>query len=49
MGFSLKQATKALKSADNDFERALDWVFSHPDDLGVEDEPEFRDGLESEL
>ncbi|KAI9482876.1 MAG: hypothetical protein EXX96DRAFT_599574 [Benjaminiella poitrasii] len=37
MGFSEAQAKKALKQTSNDTERALDWLFSHPDDNGEED------------
>ncbi|KAI9303229.1 hypothetical protein BJ944DRAFT_204701 [Cunninghamella echinulata] len=34
MGFSPAQAKKALGETSNDTERALDWLFSHPDDQG---------------
>jgi len=34
MGFSRPQAIKALKSTNNSVERAVDWLFSHPDDAG---------------
>ncbi|CAO0790253.1 unnamed protein product [Mucor circinelloides] len=34
MGFSAQQAKKALHQTNNDTERALDWLFSHPDDNG---------------
>ena len=34
MGISAPQARKALKETDGDVNRALDWVFSHPDDPG---------------
>lgn len=33
MGFTAEQATAALKSTQNDVERAADWLFSHSDDL----------------
>lgn len=33
MGFSDKQATKALKETQNNIERAADWIFSHQDEL----------------
>lgn len=33
-GISVPQARKALKETDGDLNRALDWVFSHPDDQG---------------
>lgn len=36
MGISHAQARKALAATDGDVNRALDWVFSHPDDLGDE-------------
>lgn len=29
MGFTVQQATKALKETDNNIERAADWIFSH--------------------
>lgn len=34
MGISPPQARKALKETGGDISRALDWVFSHPDDQG---------------
>ena len=34
MGISAPQARKALKETNGDVNRALDWVFSHPDDQG---------------
>ncbi|CAO3642481.1 unnamed protein product [Cunninghamella blakesleeana] len=34
MGFTPAQAKKALNETNNDTERALDWLFSHPDDQG---------------
>ncbi|KAH8203820.1 hypothetical protein TruAng_001997 [Truncatella angustata] len=34
MGFSVPQARKGLKETGGDIERAVEWVFSHPDDLG---------------
>lgn len=36
MGIGDAQAKKALAATDGDVNRALDWVFSHPDDLGDE-------------
>ena len=41
MGISPPQARKALKETAGDVNRALDWVFSHPDDQGDfgEDDP----------
>ncbi|XP_070560700.1 LOW QUALITY PROTEIN: ubiquitin carboxyl-terminal hydrolase 5-like [Ptychodera flava] len=50
MGFTKEQATKALKATDNNVERAVDWIFSHADELtsdAMETEqsgPEYRDG-----
>lgn len=54
MGFTADQATKALKATDNNVERAMDWIFSHMDDLNSEDQDggaaaapasaQFRDG-----
>jgi ubiquitin carboxyl-terminal hydrolase 5/13 len=34
MGIAAPQARKALKETNGDIERAIDWVFSHPDDQG---------------
>ncbi|KAL9580991.1 MAG: hypothetical protein Q9212_004159 [Teloschistes hypoglaucus] len=34
MGISAPQARKALKETGGDLERAVDWVFSHPNDQG---------------
>ena len=34
MGISVPQARKALKETGGNMERAVDWVFSHPDDQG---------------
>jgi ubiquitin carboxyl-terminal hydrolase 5/13 len=34
MGIPAPQARKALKECNGDVERAVDWVFSHPDDQG---------------
>ena len=38
MAFTREQATKALKMTDNNMERAVEWIFSHPDDLGTDPE-----------
>ncbi|CAO1382523.1 unnamed protein product [Diamesa serratosioi] len=38
MGFSTAQATKALKETGNNTERAVDYIFSHQDELDVLDE-----------
>jgi ubiquitin carboxyl-terminal hydrolase 5/13 len=37
MGFSAPQAKKALKETGGDIERAVEWLFSHPDDQGLVD------------
>lgn len=42
MGFSAPQARQALKETGGDMERAVDWLFSHPDatgDFGEDDTP----------
>ncbi|KAH9959709.1 ubiquitin carboxyl-terminal hydrolase 14 [Russula compacta] len=38
MGFSPAQARKALRETSGDPERAVEWLFSHPDDTGEEEE-----------
>ncbi|KAL9104694.1 MAG: hypothetical protein Q9163_000372 [Psora crenata] len=38
MGIAAPQARKALKETGGDVNRALDWVFSHPDDQGDYDD-----------
>jgi ubiquitin carboxyl-terminal hydrolase 5/13 len=40
MGFSPNHARKALKETGGDMERAVDWLFSHPDDQGDVEEGE---------
>lgn len=35
MGFGAPQAKKALKETGGDVERAVEWLFSHPDDQGI--------------
>ena len=40
MGFGEAQAKKALRQTDGDVERAVDWLFNHPDDQGLDDGPE---------
>jgi len=37
MGFTSVQAKKALKATDNNVERAVDWIFSHMDELNDPD------------
>ncbi|KAL1516576.1 hypothetical protein ABEB36_000474 [Hypothenemus hampei] len=50
MGFTPEQARKALKNTDNNLERAMDWIFSHSEDMDVEEpdtvsqQKKFRDG-----
>jgi len=38
MGFTHAQARKALRETNGDAERAVEWLFSHPDDTGEEEE-----------
>lgn len=38
MGFGPPQAKKALKETGGDVERAVEWLFSHPDDQGIFDD-----------
>ncbi|KAJ2964011.1 hypothetical protein NQ176_g10817 [Zarea fungicola] len=38
MGFAAPQAKKALRETGGDMERAVEWLFSHPDDQGEYDE-----------
>ena len=38
MGFTAKQAKRALRKCDNNMERACDWIFSHLDEPDSEDE-----------
>lgn len=38
MGFTTEQATKALKATDNNVERAMDWIFSHMDDMTTDEQ-----------
>lgn len=47
MGFTQDQAYKALKATDNNIERAIDWIFSHQEELAdtsTSQAPEYRDG-----
>ena len=39
MGFTESHARKALKETNNDMERAVDWLFSHPDEGDTFEEP----------
>ncbi|XP_041125466.1 ubiquitin carboxyl-terminal hydrolase 5 isoform X1 [Polyodon spathula] len=47
MGFSRDQASRALKATSNSLERAVDWIFSHIDDLDAMDISEGRSAAES--
>ncbi|CRK48115.1 hypothetical protein BN1723_001372 [Verticillium longisporum] len=38
MGFGAPQAKKALRETGGDVERAVEWLFSHPDDQGTFDD-----------
>ncbi len=38
MGFSAKQAKRALRKCDGNLERAMDWIFSHMDDPDSDNE-----------
>lgn len=44
MGFNAPQARQALKETSGDMERAVDWLFSHPDAAG-----DFDEGSSSEV
>lgn len=44
MGFSREQALKALKATSNNLERAVDWIFSHIDDLDAEGAMDISEG-----
>eukprot|EP00794_Sanderia_malayensis_P015215 gene15215-16786_t len=35
MGFTSEQATRALKATDNNLEQAVEWIFSHGDELAM--------------
>ncbi|KAI9999721.1 hypothetical protein NQD34_011564 [Periophthalmus magnuspinnatus] len=48
MGFSRDQATKALRATSNVLDRAVDWIFSHVDDLESMDVSEGRSAADSE-
>merc|ERR1712173_92723 len=48
MGFTEKQAKKALKSTDNNVARAADWIFSHMDELN-DDNDETEEKTENEV
>ncbi|XP_077323229.1 ubiquitin carboxyl-terminal hydrolase 5 isoform X4 [Lithobates pipiens] len=44
MGFSHDQAVRALRSTNNSLERAVDWIFSHIDDLDAEAAMDLSEG-----
>ena len=44
MGFGAPQAKKALKETGGDMERAVEWLFSHPEDQGIFDDEEGAGG-----
>lgn len=44
MGITEPQAQKALRETNGDVERAVDWVFSHPDNLGDSGQEESATG-----
>ncbi|KAJ7827504.1 hypothetical protein B0H14DRAFT_1230424 [Mycena olivaceomarginata] len=39
MGFTSAQARKALRETSGNAERAVEWLFNHPDDTGADDAP----------
>ncbi|KAF9526811.1 hypothetical protein CPB83DRAFT_857268 [Crepidotus variabilis] len=43
MGFTDKQAAKALRETSSNTERAVEWLFSHPDDMGDDAPPATAD------
>ncbi|XP_063291263.1 ubiquitin carboxyl-terminal hydrolase 5 isoform X1 [Pelobates fuscus] len=44
MGFSQEQAVRALRATNNSLERAVDWIFSHIDDLDAEAAMDMSEG-----
>ncbi|XP_053306196.1 ubiquitin carboxyl-terminal hydrolase 5 isoform X3 [Spea bombifrons] len=44
MGFSHEQAVRALRATNNSLERAVDWIFSHIDDLDAEAAMDLSEG-----
>lgn len=44
MGFPEKKCKKALRECDNNLERAMEWIFSHPDDDGEDADMAAADG-----
>ena len=56
MGFTRGQAVRGLKATDNNFERAIDWLFSHDaegddEEMQSSSEPKstYRDGNSSKF
>jgi len=51
MGFGPPQARKALKETGGDVERAVEWLFNHPDDQGDfgDEEPATTEPLVKEI
>ncbi|KAM5360842.1 hypothetical protein ACJZ2D_013471 [Fusarium nematophilum] len=47
MGFGAPQAKKALKETGGDVERAVEWLFNHPDDQGTFDDDAPAEGAAS--
>lgn len=47
MGFGAPQAKKALKETGGDVERAVEWLFSHPDDQGIFEDDAGASGAET--
>jgi len=39
MGFTPAQARKALRETSGNAERAVEWLFNHPDDMGADEAP----------
>jgi ubiquitin carboxyl-terminal hydrolase 5/13 len=47
MGFTSRQAEKALLTCDGNVERAVEWLFNNPDNAGEEHERSSSDEFES--
>jgi ubiquitin carboxyl-terminal hydrolase 5/13 len=47
MGFTISQATKALKATDNNVERAVDYIFSHQDEIEIDEVNESTEAASS--
>ncbi|KAJ7074130.1 hypothetical protein C8F01DRAFT_1099340 [Mycena amicta] len=48
MGFNAAQARKALRETSGNTERAVEWLFNHPDDMGLDDAPAASSSAASE-